>query len=211
VRLKKRNLLNIRILRKNINLSKKSVDLYTIMSAGPNGAIGLTTLDYKTWAGQILDDRLLQDFEARMIRTDMGVTAASRIVERIRADHGGRTIDVDAVWKTIHDEMVALTSHLPHLAAYAFMNWVATPHSAAPRDFAGPGLMDFTRIAASDPHMWRQILAANRDAVLAQYDGWPARLDTLIEHLRNGRFDELEALLAAAQATRAALAERSHD
>ena len=111
----------------------------------------------------------------------------------------------------IHDELVALTSHLPHLAAYAFMNWVAAPHSAAPRDFAGPGLMDFTRIAASDPHMWREILAANRDSVLAQYDGWTARLDTLIEHLRNGRFDELEALLAAAQAARAALADRSHD
>ncbi len=59
-------------------------------------------------AGQILDDKLLQDFEARMIRTDMGVTAAGRIVARIKTDHGGRTIDVDAVWKTIHDEMVAL-------------------------------------------------------------------------------------------------------
>jgi fused signal recognition particle receptor len=59
-------------------------------------------------AGQILDDKLLQDFEGRMIRTDMGVTAASRIVHRIKTDHGGRTIDVDAVWKTIHDEMVEL-------------------------------------------------------------------------------------------------------
>lgn len=59
-------------------------------------------------AGQILDEILLQDFEARMIRTDMGVSAANRIVSRIRQDHGGRTIDVDAVWKTIHDEMVEL-------------------------------------------------------------------------------------------------------
>ena len=59
-------------------------------------------------SGQILDDSLLQDFEARMIRTDMGVSAANQIVARIRKDHGGRTIDVDAVWKTIHDEMVDL-------------------------------------------------------------------------------------------------------
>jgi fused signal recognition particle receptor len=59
-------------------------------------------------AGQILDDRLLQDFEARLIRTDMGVTAANRIVTRLRTEHGGRTVDVDAVWKTVHDELVEL-------------------------------------------------------------------------------------------------------
>jgi prephenate dehydrogenase len=111
----------------------------------------------------------------------------------------------------IHDEMVALTSHLPHLIAYAFMNWVDGPHSSAPRDFTGPGLKDFTRIAASDAHMWRQILAENRSAVLAQYDGWTASLGTLVEHLRNGRFDELEKLLANAQAARGRLTDQSND
>jgi len=59
-------------------------------------------------SGQILDELLLQDFEARLIRTDMGVTAASRINAKLRVDHGGRTVDVDAVWKTVHDEMVEL-------------------------------------------------------------------------------------------------------
>jgi len=59
-------------------------------------------------SGQILDDSLLQDFEARLIRTDMGVTAASRITAKLRTDHGGRTVDVDAIWKTVHDEMVDL-------------------------------------------------------------------------------------------------------
>jgi fused signal recognition particle receptor len=59
-------------------------------------------------SGQMLDDKLLQDFEARLIRTDMGVTAASRITAKLKADHGGRLVDVDAVWKTIHDELVEL-------------------------------------------------------------------------------------------------------
>ena len=58
--------------------------------------------------GQLMDDKLLQDFEARLIRTDMGVNAASRITTKLKTDHGGRTIDVDAVWKTIHDELVEL-------------------------------------------------------------------------------------------------------
>ena len=111
----------------------------------------------------------------------------------------------------VHDEMVALTSHLPHLVAFAFMNWVDRPHSGKPRDFAGPGLKDFTRIAASDARMWRQIFLENRVAILAQYDGWTDLLGDLIEHLRSGRFDELEAMLANAQAARARLTDQSND
>ena len=59
-------------------------------------------------AGQILDDSLLQDFEARLIRTDMGVAAAGRITARLKADHGGRTVDVDAIWKTVRNELIEL-------------------------------------------------------------------------------------------------------
>lgn len=59
-------------------------------------------------SGQLLDDKLLQEFEARLIRTDMGVTSASRIASKLKTDHGGRTVDVDAVWKTVHDELVEL-------------------------------------------------------------------------------------------------------
>jgi fused signal recognition particle receptor len=58
--------------------------------------------------GQILDDNLLQDFEARLIRTDMGVAAAGRITARLKADHGGRTVDVDAIWKTVRNELIEL-------------------------------------------------------------------------------------------------------
>ncbi len=118
---------------------------------------------------------------------------------------GAQVIETSA---PIHDEMVALTSHLPHLIAYAFMNWVDRPHAAAPADFAGPGLHDFTRIAASDASMWRRILSENRTAVLAQYDGWSASMTRFVELLRNRRFDELEALLADAQAARQRMTDR---
>lgn len=59
-------------------------------------------------SGEILDDKLLQDFEARLIRTDMGVAASTRIVEKLRAEHGGRTVNVDAIWKTVRDELIEL-------------------------------------------------------------------------------------------------------
>lgn len=56
-------------------------------------------------AGDILDDNLLEDFEGRLIRTDMGVAAAERVVSKLREDHGGRTVDVDAVWETVRTEL----------------------------------------------------------------------------------------------------------
>jgi fused signal recognition particle receptor len=59
-------------------------------------------------AGDLLDDDLLQDFEGRLIRTDMGVQAADRIVSRLREDHGGRTVDVDAIWATVRGELIDL-------------------------------------------------------------------------------------------------------
>ncbi len=59
-------------------------------------------------AGEILDEKLLQDFEGRLIRTDMGVAAATRIVGRLRDEQGGRTVDVDAVWGTVREELVEL-------------------------------------------------------------------------------------------------------
>ncbi|APZ96107.1 signal recognition particle-docking protein FtsY [Fuerstiella marisgermanici] len=56
-------------------------------------------------AGAILDDDVLEEFEGRLIRTDMGVAASDRIVTKLREDHGGRTVDVDAVWDTVRGEL----------------------------------------------------------------------------------------------------------
>jgi prephenate dehydrogenase len=109
---------------------------------------------------------------------------------------------------TLHDEMVALTSHLPHLLALTFMEWAAHPRGAAAADFAGPGLRDFTRIASSDPALWRQIFAANRTALLREFDGFQLALTEVGALLRDGRFDELEAVLAAARRARVGLLER---
>ena len=56
-------------------------------------------------AGDVLDESLLEEFEGRLIRTDMGVAAADRITSRLREEHGGRTVDVDAIWDTIRSEL----------------------------------------------------------------------------------------------------------
>jgi len=92
-----------------------------------------------------------------------------------------------------HDAAYAAVSHLPHLLAFAFFQ--AITGQPAGKDFlqlAGPGFRDFTRIAASDPAVWRDILMANRDEVLRQSALFRAALDDFEACMRDGQPDALE-------------------
>lgn len=103
-----------------------------------------------------------------------------------------------------HDEAFAAVSHLPHLLAYAYFSSVARQPSG--RDFlslAGPGFRDFTRIAASDPAVWRDILMANRQDLLAQSQRFRNVLDQLEQAIRGGNAQELEAMIRQASEGRA--------
>jgi prephenate dehydrogenase len=95
-----------------------------------------------------------------------------------------------------HDAAFAAVSHLPHLLAYAYFS--AVMNQPAGRDFlslAGPGFRDFTRIAASSPEMWRDILVANREEVLKQSQRFRHALDALERVMREGNADALEDLI----------------
>ena len=95
-----------------------------------------------------------------------------------------------------HDAAFAAVSHLPHLLAFAYFGSVA--NQPAGRDYlalAGPGFRDFTRIAASNQQMWRDILVANREEVFKQSQRFRHALDALEHAMRNGNADALEDLI----------------
>ncbi len=95
-----------------------------------------------------------------------------------------------------HDAAFAAVSHLPHLLAFAYFSSVV--NQTAGRDFlslAGPGFRDFTRIAASSPETWRDILIANREEVLKQSQRFRQALDALEHVIREGNADALEGLI----------------
>ena len=95
-----------------------------------------------------------------------------------------------------HDAAFAAVSHLPHLLAFAYFS--AVVNQPAGRDFlslAGPGFRDFTRIAASSPETWRDILVANREEVLKQSQRFRQALDALEHVMREGNADALEGLI----------------
>ncbi len=103
-----------------------------------------------------------------------------------------------------HDAAFAAVSHLPHLLAYAYFNSVS--RQPAGRDYlslAGPGFRDFTRIAASDPAVWRDILMSNREEVLKQSALMRNALDAIELAIRSGNAEALEDLVRSASDARA--------
>ena len=98
-----------------------------------------------------------------------------------------------------HDAAFAAVSHLPHLLAFAYFS--AVVKQPAGQDFlalAGPGFRDFTRIAASDPAVWRDILVANREELLKQSLRFRHTLDAIEHVIRSGNGEALEDLMRQA-------------
>ncbi|MDP1656750.1 MAG: prephenate dehydrogenase/arogenate dehydrogenase family protein [Polaromonas sp.] len=103
-----------------------------------------------------------------------------------------------------HDAAFASVSHLPHLLAFALMNSITSqPQGKDFLSLAGPGFRDFTRIAASDPHVWRDILISNREELLAQSKVFQRHLQALELMISNGNGEALEGLIDQASRARA--------
>jgi cyclohexadieny/prephenate dehydrogenase len=96
-----------------------------------------------------------------------------------------------------HDRVLAVTSHLPHLIAYNIVGTAADLEEVTEGEvmkYAAGGFRDFTRIAASDPVMWRDVFLLNKDAVLEVLGRFTEDLQALSRQIRWGEGDKLEAL-----------------
>ena len=103
-----------------------------------------------------------------------------------------------------HDTAFAAISHLPHMLAFAMMNGItAQAEGETFLSVAGPGFRDFTRIAAGDAKMWRDILLANRDELLAQSAHFRQALSDFEQAVQQGDGQAIENLITLASETRA--------
>ncbi|WP_342616948.1 prephenate dehydrogenase/arogenate dehydrogenase family protein [Rhodoferax sp. GW822-FHT02A01] len=103
-----------------------------------------------------------------------------------------------------HDAAFASVSHLPHLIAFALMNAISgQPQGKEYLSLAGPGFRDFTRIAASEPKVWRDILLSNREELLAQSQLFQRSLQALEAMISSSDAQGLESLIEQASLTRA--------
>ena len=103
-----------------------------------------------------------------------------------------------------HDAAFAAVSHLPHLIAFALMNSISgQPQGKDYLSLAGPGFRDFTRIAAGDPKIWRDVLISNREELLEQSKIFQRNLHAMELMISSGNTEALEGLLEQASDTRA--------
>lgn len=138
----------------------------------------------------------------RVILTPLPETdrAAHALVRRMWECAGAEVVDMEVVH---HDEVLAATSHLPHVLAYALVDTLARMQEKSEIfRYAAGGFRDFTRIASSDPGMWRDICLANRDAVVVMLDRYADDLGRLRDAIARGEGVIIAELFTRAKAAR---------
>lgn len=121
----------------------------------------------------------------QVILTPLSETSSSHI-EKVSSIWMGVGAIVSEMSVTDHDEILAATSHLPHMLAYSLVDMLSgiRKNQEAFRYAAG-GFSDFTRIAASDPVMWHDIVLANDKAVLSTLDNFSSHIDQIKQAIAN--------------------------
>jgi cyclohexadieny/prephenate dehydrogenase len=113
-----------------------------------------------------------------------------------------------------HDLVLAITSHLPHLIAYTIVGTadeLAQVTSSEVMKFSAGGFRDFTRIAASDPIMWRDVFLANKEAVLEMLGTFNEDLSKLTRAIRRGDGEALFEHFTRTRAIRRGIVEIGQD
>ncbi len=124
---------------------------------------------------------------------------ALRRVEAMWRMTGARVLRMDP---ETHDHVFAYVSHLPHVVAYALVHSVATLDSRVPLGYSAGGFRDFTRIASSNPEMWKDIVLQNRAEVLRSSAHFRRNLALLERLIRRGDAKGLLAYFRRSKRTR---------
>jgi len=142
-------------------------------------------------------------FERRRVILTPTSTTSAAAIGRVTAMWEAAGAIVETMPVQAHDEVLAATSHLPHVLAYTLVDTLLSlDDSEAIFRFAAGGFRDFTRIASSDPIMWHDICLANRDALLTVLDHFLGDLGRLRAALANRDGAKLKEIFSRAKAAR---------
>ena len=109
--------------------------------------------------------------------------------------------DVDFMSAESHDNLLGMTSHLPHMLAFSLVNYLVDQNPNA-SIYAGGGFKDFSRIASGDAVMWRDICLQNKNQIMSHLKGYQSTLDDLLEAINDEDSDKLGQLFTTAKKTR---------
>ncbi len=142
-------------------------------------------------------------FERRCTIITPLASSADEAVAALTAFWQGCGANVVSMEVAHHDEVLAATSHLPHVLAYALVDSLAQMHERVEIfRYAAGGFRDFTRIASSSPVMWRDICMANKEAVLDVLEQYKKQLDIVSQAIAENDASELEAIFCRAKKAR---------
>lgn len=140
--------------------------------------------------------------------------APEQAVERVSELWRRVGADVELMDAAHHDLVLAVTSHLPHLIAYTIVGTASDLENVTQSEvikYSAGGFRDFTRIAASDPTMWRDVFLSNREAVLEMLQRFTEDLTALQRAIRWGDGDALFNLFTRTRAIRRSIIEQGQD
>ena len=139
---------------------------------------------------------------------------AEEAVDRVAALWTRAGMMVEIMDAAHHDQVLAITSHLPHLIAYTIVGTATDLEEHLRQEvvkFAAGGFRDFTRIAASDPAMWRDVFLDNKDAVLEMLGRFTEDLTALQRAIRRGEGDKLFDIFTRTREIRRGVIEAKQD
>lgn len=153
-------------------------------------------------------------FEGRWCIVTPGADAPEDAVTAVTSFWQALGAKVDVMDAAHHDMVLAVTSHLPHLIAYTIVGTASELEEVTESEvikYSAGGFRDFTRIAASDPVMWRDVFLANRNAVLATLQRFNEDLTVLQQAIRRGDADKLEDWFTRTRAIRRSIIAEGQD
>ena len=136
------------------------------------------------------------------------------IMEDFRKFLSGTGAIVETMKPDYHDKILAITSHLPHLIAYTIVGTATDLEDQTKHDvvrFSATGFRDFTRIASSDPIMWRDVFLNNKEAVLEMLQRFSEDLTYLQRAIRWSEADKLEDLFTKTREIRRSIIKEGQD
>lgn len=153
-------------------------------------------------------------FKGRWCILTPPIDAPEAAVERVSDFWRRLGAEVEIMDARHHDMVLAVTSHLPHLIAYTIVGTADDLEGVTQSEvikYSAGGFRDFTRIAASDPVMWRDVFLANKEAVLEMLQRFSEDLSALQRAIRYDKGEELQALFIRTRDIRRSIVEQGQD
>ncbi|SFV89012.1 Prephenate and/or arogenate dehydrogenase (unknown specificity) [hydrothermal vent metagenome] len=193
--------LNAKVIISDVGSTKGSVMTMakTVFSTMPEYFIPAHPIAGKEQSGVGAADGAL--FENKRVILTPAENANSQAIVAVRNLWSSMGATVEMLDAKTHDNLLAMTSHLPHMLAFSLMDYLMKSDPNA-LNYAAGGFKDFSRIASSDASMWRDICINNSEDIVKHIEGYQQTLEAVSNLIKNNQAEALEQLFQATKTTR---------